>query len=262
MASPSARPQPRVTSVLWRQHDELERVGSRHGRVSSLVLCDYGGQVQDRKMPPLLTAGFRPFFLAAGAWATLAMAVWMPLLTGQFDLPSRFDPLSLHIHEMLFGFVMAAVGGFLLTAIPNWTGRAPVAGTPLAVLLGLWLLGRVVCLTFDADPRMAGRDSRSRLPRRTGGRRGTRTAGGRQQAQLSAARAGVRAGDRQSADAPAARHRLASRHRRGDRADLGDQRTHRADIHPQLAQRARHQAGATVRRPAGSHRARECCTPA
>jgi uncharacterized protein involved in response to NO len=47
---------------------------------------------------------------------------------------------------MLFGFVMAAVGGFLLTAISNWTGRAPVAGTPLAVLLGLWLLGRVVCL--------------------------------------------------------------------------------------------------------------------
>ena len=87
-------------------------------------------------MPPLLTAGFRPFFLAAAAWAALAMAAWMPLLTGQFDLPSRFDPLSLHIHEMLFGFVMAAVGGFLLTAIPNWTGRAPVAGTPLAVLAG------------------------------------------------------------------------------------------------------------------------------
>jgi uncharacterized protein involved in response to NO len=114
--------------------------------VSSLVLCDYGRQVQDRKMPLLLTAGFRPFFLAAGAWATLAMAAWMPLLTGQFDLPSRFDPLSLHIHEMLFGFVMAAAGGFLLTAIPNWTGRAPVTGTPLAVLLGLWLLGRIVCL--------------------------------------------------------------------------------------------------------------------
>ena len=47
---------------------------------------------------------------------------------------------------MLFGFVMATVGGFLLTAIPNWTGRAPVAGTPLAVLTGLWLLGRLVCL--------------------------------------------------------------------------------------------------------------------
>ena len=98
------------------------------------------------RMPPLLTAGFRPFFLAAAAWATLSMAAWMPMLSGQLELPSRFDPLSWHIHEMLFGFVMATVGGFLLTAIPNWTGRAPVAGTPLAVLAGLWLLGRVVCV--------------------------------------------------------------------------------------------------------------------
>ncbi len=97
-------------------------------------------------MPPLLTAGFRPFFLAAAGWAVLAMAVWLPLFSGEVELPSRFDPLSWHIHEMLFGFVMAAVGGFLLTAIPNWTGRAPVSGTPLAVLVGLWLLGRVACL--------------------------------------------------------------------------------------------------------------------
>jgi uncharacterized protein involved in response to NO len=114
--------------------------------VSPLVLCDYAGTVEDRKMPPLLSAGFRPFFIAAAAWATLAMAAWLPMLTGGLELPSRFDPLSWHVHEMLFGFVMAAVGGFLLTAIPNWTGRAPVAGTPLAVLCGLWLLGRVACL--------------------------------------------------------------------------------------------------------------------
>jgi uncharacterized protein involved in response to NO len=112
-------------------------------------MCDYGDSVEDCKlhrMPPLLTAGFRPFFLAAAAWATLSMAAWMPMLSGQLELPSRFDPLSWHIHEMLFGFVMATVGGFLLTAIPNWTGRAPVAGTPLAVLAGLWLLGRVACV--------------------------------------------------------------------------------------------------------------------
>jgi uncharacterized protein involved in response to NO len=103
-------------------------------------------------MPPLLTAGFRPFFLAASGWGALAMAAWLPLLTGRIDLPSIFDPLSWHIHEMLFGFVMAAVGGFLLTAIPNWTGRAPVAGTPLAVLVGLWLLGRIACLVSALIP--------------------------------------------------------------------------------------------------------------
>jgi uncharacterized protein involved in response to NO len=67
-------------------------------------------------------------------------------------LPSRFDPLTWHIHEMLFGFVMAAVAGFLLTAIPNWTGRLPVRGWPLAVLVGLWLLGRVACLVSALVP--------------------------------------------------------------------------------------------------------------
>src|SRR5580692_9289191 len=96
-------------------------------------------------MRNLLSAGFRPFFIAATAWSAVALAVWLSLLTGDIELPSGFDPLSWHVHEMLFGFVMAAVGGFLLTAIPNWTGRAPVAGAPLAVLTGLWLLGRAVC---------------------------------------------------------------------------------------------------------------------
>jgi hypothetical protein len=53
-------------------------------------------------------------------------------------VPSRFDPLAWHTHEMLFGFVLAAVAGFLLTAIPNWTGRRPLSGAPLTLLAGLW----------------------------------------------------------------------------------------------------------------------------
>jgi uncharacterized protein involved in response to NO len=71
----------------------------------------------------------------------------MAMLFGGFALPSRFDPVSWHIHEMLFGFVMAAVAGFLLTAIPNWTGRLPVKGAPLILLATLWLIGRLSCLT-------------------------------------------------------------------------------------------------------------------
>lgn len=102
--------------------------------------------------PPFLSAGFRPFFLAAGAWSALALAAWLPLLTGRIDLPSRFDPISLHIHEMLFGFVMAAIAGFLLTAIPNWTGRPPVAGVTLLALALLWLLGRFACLASALMP--------------------------------------------------------------------------------------------------------------
>lgn len=94
----------------------------------------------------VLTAGFRPFFLAAAAWSVVALVLWIGALAGAIDLPSRFDPISWHIHEMLFGFVLAGVSGFLLTAIPNWTGRPPVAGTPLAILLALWLAGRLGCL--------------------------------------------------------------------------------------------------------------------
>ena len=92
---------------------------------------------------PLLSAGFRPFFLAAGLWACLAMAVWLGMLCGAVALPTAFAPATWHVHELLFGFVTAAIAGFLLTAIPNWTGRLPLQGWPLGLLVLLWLLGRV-----------------------------------------------------------------------------------------------------------------------
>ena len=92
-----------------------------------------------------LRQGFRPFFLAAGIWGTAALALWIAIFLGFVSLPSRFSPLAWHIHEMLFGFVMAAVAGFLLTAVPNWTGRLPVCGAPLAAFAALWLLGRIAC---------------------------------------------------------------------------------------------------------------------
>ncbi|MGH7069945.1 MAG: NnrS family protein [Acetobacteraceae bacterium] len=103
------------------------------------------GHVRARR-PVFLSMGFRPFFLASAGWAAIALALWLAMLNGWLGLSSRFDPLAWHIHEMLFGFVLATVGGFLLTAIPNWTGRTPVAGGWLTLLLGLWALGRIVCL--------------------------------------------------------------------------------------------------------------------
>lgn len=106
----------------------------------------------NRTMPALFTQGFRPFFLAAGLWAAIALALWTYMLLTGWVVPSRFDPLTWHIHEMLFGFVTAAIAGFLLTAIPNWTGRLPVRGIPLALLAGLWLLGRIVCLVSAHVP--------------------------------------------------------------------------------------------------------------
>ena len=84
--------------------------------------------VAGRGMPVFLTQSFRPFFLAAGLWAAAALTLWIVMFATGAALPSRFDPLSWHIHEMLFGFVMAAIAGFLLTAIPNWTKRLPICG--------------------------------------------------------------------------------------------------------------------------------------
>lgn len=93
--------------------------------------------------PAVLSFGFRPFFLAGAIWATLAMALWVAMLAGRDVLPTAFDPVSWHAHEMLFGYLGAVMAGFLLTAVPNWTGSLPVTGWPLLGLVALWALGRV-----------------------------------------------------------------------------------------------------------------------
>jgi len=62
------------------------------------------------------------------------VAIWVAALAGAIEIPSALDPVAWHAHEMMFGFALAAVGGFLLTAIPNWTERDPVAGRALALL--------------------------------------------------------------------------------------------------------------------------------
>lgn len=95
---------------------------------------------------PFLRGGFRPFFFGASSWAVIAIALWLGVLGGGINLPTRFEPVAWHRHEMLFGFVGAAITGFLLTAIPNWTGRLPIAGKPLLSLFGLWAAARLAVL--------------------------------------------------------------------------------------------------------------------
>jgi uncharacterized protein involved in response to NO len=97
--------------------------------------------------PALLTYGFRPFFLGGAVWAALAMALWLPALAGGLALPTAFAPVAWHAHELLFGYLAAVVAGFLLTAVPNWTGRLPIVGLPLAALACLWIVGRLAVLT-------------------------------------------------------------------------------------------------------------------
>ncbi|MCC6947731.1 MAG: NnrS family protein [Bradyrhizobiaceae bacterium] len=93
--------------------------------------------------PALFSYGFRPFFLGGAIWAALSVLLWLPLYLGEVALPTAMTPIDWHVHEMLYGYVPAVVAGFLLTAIPNWTGRLPVNGVPLAALAALWLAGRI-----------------------------------------------------------------------------------------------------------------------
>lgn len=92
--------------------------------------------------PAILSYGFRPFFLLGALYAGLSILFWLPMFYGFLDTASLFAPVDWHIHEMLFGYIAAVVTGFLLTAIPNWTGRLPVQGMPLLALVLLWLAGR------------------------------------------------------------------------------------------------------------------------
>ncbi|MBZ0127853.1 MAG: NnrS family protein [Rhodobacteraceae bacterium] len=102
--------------------------------------------------PAIFTYGFRPFFFSAGFWAALAMIVWIAMLSGHDVLPSAFDPVSWHAHEFLFGYLGAVVAGFMLTAVPNWTGRLPIVGWPLAALFALWVAGRLVVAVSGVLP--------------------------------------------------------------------------------------------------------------
>lgn len=92
--------------------------------------------------PAVFSFGFRPFFLFGAIWAAVVMLVWILMLTGTVMLPTLFDPVSWHAHEFLFGYLGAITAGFLLTAVPNWTGRLPVVGWHCSGCgqPGVWLL--------------------------------------------------------------------------------------------------------------------------
>jgi uncharacterized protein involved in response to NO len=99
---------------------------------------------------PVFSAGFRPFFLAGAIQAGVAILVWLPVFYGELRLISAFMPRDWHVHEMLYGYLPAVITGFLFTAIPNWTGRLPIQGTPLLALVLVWLAGRIA-VAFSAD---------------------------------------------------------------------------------------------------------------
>ena len=91
----------------------------------------------------LWSYGFRPFFLGGAVWAVLTMALWIAALAHGLPLGGDFGAPLWHAHEMVFGFAPAVLAGFLLTAIPNWTGSLPVSGRPLIGLVMIWAAGRL-----------------------------------------------------------------------------------------------------------------------
>jgi uncharacterized protein involved in response to NO len=105
-------------------------------------------RLQPYEGPALFSYGFRPFFLFGALYAGLAIMLWLPVYCGEITLPTAFAPRDWHIHEMLYGYVPAVMTGFLFTAIPNWTGRLPLQGTPLIVLVIGWAAGRLA-VTFS-----------------------------------------------------------------------------------------------------------------
>jgi uncharacterized protein involved in response to NO len=90
--------------------------------------------------PTLFSYGFRPFFLLASVYAAISIWSWVLQASGQGTALAL--SASWHSHEMLYGLVPAAIAGFLLTAISNWTGTPPLARGGLAGLTALWLAGR------------------------------------------------------------------------------------------------------------------------
>jgi len=90
--------------------------------------------------------GFRPFFLSAGIAAVLLMGLWLLIYRGVLPAPVYYGAVAWHGHEMLFGYTVAVVAGFLLTAVKNWTGIQTPRYGPLAGLVLLWLLGRLMPL--------------------------------------------------------------------------------------------------------------------
>jgi uncharacterized protein involved in response to NO len=104
-----------------------------------------------RDVPAILSYGFRPFFLLGALHAALMVPLWLSIFFLGVGQGGPMQGLAWHAHEMLFGYLGAVMAGFILTTVPNWTGRLPLSGAPLAALAGLWFAGRAAMLA-DPDP--------------------------------------------------------------------------------------------------------------
>ena len=117
--------------------------------VPPLTAASYENPAAGKPAPrgwPLLRLGFRPFYLDAALLGMVAVPLWVAWLLGAVSLPLTVAPVLWHAHEMLFGFAVAVIVGFLLTAGKAWTGLGTPRGAPLAALALLWLAARLAAV--------------------------------------------------------------------------------------------------------------------
>ena len=104
----------------------------------------------------ILSLGFRPFFIGAGLYAVLSIGLWMAVFLFSMPLPlTSVSIIEWHIHEMIYGYSIAVIAGFLLTAVRNWTGIQTLHGSGLLILLALWMLARIT-FSITAHIEVAG----------------------------------------------------------------------------------------------------------
>ena len=191
--------------------------------------------------PALLTYGFRPFFLFGAIYAGLTVLAWLPMFYGELEVASAFAPVDWHVHEMLYGYLPAIVTGFLLTAIPNWTGRLADPGHAAAGAVRGVAGGPRLRHVVRADRLAGGRDRRCQLPDPGHRRRRARDRRRQELAKSPGHRHGDVAARRQyrvssrGACARSCRIRHPHRHRGHRAAARADRRPHHSELHPQLA---------------------------
>lgn len=133
---------------MRRPHEPATLFKPSHSEATSTIMTTTAERQRLYQGPALFSLGFRPFFLFSALWAGLAVPIWVASYAGL--LSAQTFTRDWHVHEMLFGYLSGVIAGFLLTAVPNWTGRLPVTGAPLASLFALWVGGRVAML-FAAE---------------------------------------------------------------------------------------------------------------
>lgn len=121
--------------------------------VRARAATPFGDQPRFAHRFALWDKGFRPFFLLAGAFAALVAPLWLLIFEGVLAPTPYFVPMYWHAHEMLFGFAVAVIAGFLLTSVGNWTKVETATGRPLLALAVLWVAGRCAMLGVAWLPR-------------------------------------------------------------------------------------------------------------